>query len=111
MQPFLTMLDANGVFSAPKTGAGMSGSQSKVALMTGKHEQAGLHHDRFKHENMEANSHAKARLIVAISETAEAVQPLELAQRMEWLPNNATKYAASARSSGESSGESSSESS
>ena len=72
MQPFLTMLDANGVFSAPKTGAGMSGSQSKVALMTGKHEQAGLHHDRFKHEKMEANSHAKARLIVAISETAEA---------------------------------------
>ena len=91
MQPVLTYLGANGVFSAPKTGAGnMSGSQSKVALMTGKGEEAGLHHDKFKHEKMQANSYAKARLIVAIAETAEAVHPLELQQRMEWLDQDAT---------------------
>ena len=39
---------------------------------------------------MEANSYAKARLIVAIAETTKAVHPLELAKRMEWLPRIAT---------------------
>ena len=57
--------------------------------MIGKGEQAGLHHDKFKHEKMQA--HAKAWLIVTIAETAEAVHRLELAERMEWLPSNATK--------------------
>ena len=91
MQPLLTCLAANGVFSAPKTGAGgKSGSQSKVALMTGKGEEAGLHHDRFKHEKMEANSHTKAWVILAIAETPAAVHRLELQERMEWLPANAT---------------------